>query len=207
MEDGSVPCGVGGLARTREEQAAADVALPLAGFRRLLALGGRPKRLRGINIQRPWARLILEGTKTVEARKYALKGYCNEDLWVIETKGGSKSTLSLERGSVVGQAVAEQSAAARFVSRIVGVVRFESSFRYEDLAQWRADECRHCIPNGSAFDWQGPSMTGKSEMHGWRVASARALAEPQAGPAEKGMIGCKAITRMVLFAPRVEHPG
>lgn len=78
-------------------------------------------------------------------------------------------------------------------------MRFGSSFEYKDLRQWRRDEARHCIPAGSPFDWQGPTEDPRSQMHGWRIASARALAVPQEGPREKGMIGCKAITRVALW--------
>ena len=38
-----------------EEEAAAEAAVTLDEYRRLLALGGKPIRLRGINIQWPWA--------------------------------------------------------------------------------------------------------------------------------------------------------
>ena len=88
-----------------QEEAAAEAAVTLEEYRRLLALGGISKHLRGINIQRPWARLILDGLKTVEARKYELKGYRNEDLWIIETPGKRR------RGET-------------FVARIIGIARF-----------------------------------------------------------------------------------
>ena len=68
---------------TVEKVAAAEAAVTLEEYRRLLALGGISKHLRGINIQWPWARLILDGLKTVEARTYKLTGYLNEDLWII----------------------------------------------------------------------------------------------------------------------------
>ena len=72
---------------TGQEEAAAEAAVTLEEYRRLLAMGGISKHLRGINIQRPWAQMILDGQKTVEARKYDLMGYRNEDLWIIETPG------------------------------------------------------------------------------------------------------------------------
>ena len=37
-------------------------------------------------------------------------------------------------------------------------------------------------------------------MYAWRVASARLLAEPQAGPPTKGMIGATATSRVAVFA-------
>ena len=73
---------------------ATEVAVTLKEYNRLLALGGISKRLRGINIQRPWAQLLLDGLKTVEARTYELKGYLNEDLWIIETPGKGRTRRS-----------------------------------------------------------------------------------------------------------------
>ena len=48
---------------------------------------GGPRRLclRGINIQEQWAQRIYAGLKTIEARKYPLKRYKDELLWLIET--------------------------------------------------------------------------------------------------------------------------
>ena len=118
-------------------EAAAAVGFTLEEYHRLLALGGISKHLRGINIQWPWARLILDGLKTVEARKWEPTGYpLNEDLWMIETpfKGpvsciGVYGKLTKKRGYPTS------------VARIIGIVRFGSSFQYTDLAHWRDDEC------------------------------------------------------------------
>ena len=40
------------------------------------------KFLRCLNVQRPWARLLVTGAKTVEVRKYQLKNYQHEDFHV-----------------------------------------------------------------------------------------------------------------------------
>ena len=144
---------------------------------------GEIRCLRGINIQRPWARKILNGVKSIEARRYPLRSYLNEDLWVIETPGSRGRDDTFE-------------------SRIIGIVRFGADFRYETLAQWHADEAAHCIGRGSPFDWSGPAPdsgpVGKAKnMYGWRVASVTTLVESQPPPEVKGMIGCKAVSRRV----------
>ena len=87
-----------------------------------------------------------------------------------------------------------------FVSRIIGIVRFGGSFQYVDPAHWRDDQKSHRIPEGSCFDWQ-PNTT--PEMYGWNVTSAQALVVPQQGPDKKGMIGCKAITRVAVLRNEV----
>ena len=132
---------------------------------------GEAWHLRGINIQRRWAQLILARTKTVEARKYPLKGYENEYLWLVQTTGHAEETS------------------------IVGVVRFKGCVEYLDLVAWRADRQRHCVPHGDVMDWSGPEQPGVPRMFGWNVAAVHALKEPQPGPDTKGMIGCKAVTR------------
>ena len=135
-------------------------------------MGDISRHLRGINIQRPWARLILNGRKRVEARKYDLNGYLNEDLWIIETKGREMNGKK---------------------SPIIGIVRFGSSFQYKDFDDWHRDRDRHCIPTGSRFDWQ----PDRGCMYGWNVTSTQALVGPQEGPDKKGLVGCKAVTRFV----------
>ena len=68
--------------------------------------------LRGINIQRPWARMLLEGVKTTEVRSYPLKGYFNEDVWLMETAGRCRRGDSFEK-------------------KIIGISRFGSHVRYD----------------------------------------------------------------------------
>ena len=90
---------------------------------------------------------------------------------------------------------------ATSVARIIGIVRFGSSFQYTDLAHWRADKESHCIREGSCFDWQGPTQGKTPKMYGWNVTSAQALVVPQRGPDKKGNIGCKAIKRVAVLKP------
>ena len=170
-------------------EAAAEAAVTLEEYRRLLALGGISKHLRGINIQWPWARLILDGLKTVEARTWEPTGYLNEDLWMIETPfKGPVSCIG-----VYGKLTKERWCPTS-VARIIGIVRFGSSFEYTTLAQWRKDKDSHRIPKGSSYDWKGPRH---GKMYGWKVTSAQ-LIVPQQGPDKKGTIGCKGITRVAV---------
>ena len=60
-----------------------------------------------------------------------------------------------------------------------------------------SNEASHHIPEGSCFDW--PTQGKEPEMYGWKVTSAQALVVPQQGPDKKGMIGCKAITRVAVL--------
>ena len=136
------------------------------------------KKLRVLNVQRPWARLLLAGNKKVEVRKYPLKNYAREELWLLETKGND--------------------APLDFISKIIGIIRFSKDFEYKDLEDFRADESRHCIQKGSRFDWR-PAET--RSLYGWVVANATLLIHPLPAPKVKGMIGAKATkSRMTLPA-------
>ena len=63
------------------------------------------KTFRVLNVQRPWARLLLTGVKKVDVRKYPLKNYMDENLWLLETKG--------------------EGAPRDFASRIIGSIRYD----------------------------------------------------------------------------------
>ena len=139
--------------------------------------------LRGINIQRPWAGLILDGAKTVEARRYDVSSYCDEWLWLIETPGKDK-----------GKHVPEHMRS----HRITGIVRFSSrAVKYDGADDWRSHEHLHRIPETSDFDWKGPGHPNAKPMYGWHVAHTYRLAEPVPGPPVKGVIGCKPVPRLI----------
>ena len=123
----------------------------------------RPTRatLRGLNVQRPWAPMLLDGSKVIETRTYDIdkqKCFANEWFWVVETPGKKR-----QRGQR---------------AHITGCIKFSSeSVRYTSLAQWRADEDKHRIPAGSEYDWNG-----RGAMYGWRVERAYALRSPLPRP-------------------------
>ena len=147
------------------------------------------KPLRGINIQRPWAGLILDGVKKIEARRYDVRSYADEWLWLIETPGKD-----------VGKRVPEHMRK----HRITGLVRFAArAVKYAGVGDWRGHEHLHRIPATSPFDWKprdkselGPDDK-PDEMYGWYVAHAYRLAEPVPGPTIKGVIGCKPVPRLI----------
>ena len=105
-------------------------------------------------------------------RKYPLKNYLGELLWVLETQGKGRKR--------------------DFVSRIIGLIRFGADFEYSDLDHFRLDEHRHGISKGSSFDWE-PSRTPR--LYGWVVSCATYLPCSVSPPAVKGMIGAKATKR------------
>ena len=132
--------------------------------------------LRGLNVQLPWAPMLLDGSKVIEARTYDIDdkgGFGNEWFWLVETPGKQR-----RRGQR---------------ARITGCVKFCSeAVRYTSLDQWRADEDKHRIAAGSDYDWDG-----RGAMYGWRVERVMVLREPVPGPDRKGTINSKPIPRLV----------
>ena len=132
--------------------------------------------LRGLNVQHPWAPMLLDGSKVIEARTYDIDdkgGFGNEWFWVVETPGKQR-----QRGQR---------------ARITGCVKFcREAVRYTSLDQWRADEDKHRIAAGSDYDWDG-----RGAMYGWRVERVMVLREPVPGPDRKGTINSKPVPRLV----------
>ena len=132
--------------------------------------------LRGLNVQHPWAPMLLDGSKVIEARTYDIDdkgGFGNEWFWVVETPGKQR-----QRGQR---------------ARITGCVKFcREAVRYTSLDQWRADEDKHRIAAGSDYDWDG-----RGAMFGWRVERVMVLREPVPGPDRKGTINSKPVPRLV----------
>lgn len=101
--------------------------------------------LPGVNIQWPISRDILSGIKTVETRTYPLPiKYENVELAIIETPGSH----------------------GNFRARIVGIVVFESSFKYQSKKDFYADHSSHRIDQNSPWSWQS-----KKPKWGWRIKS------------------------------------
>ena len=121
----------------------------------------------GVNIQWPWSRLILEGQKTVETRGYPLpEKYLNQDLAIIETPG--------PKGKKFG--IAE--------SRIIGIVRFSGSFKYESFEDWAEDHDRHRVAvNDPTF-----AFSKDQEKWGWIISEVTELKKTRPAPAKRGIV-------------------
>jgi hypothetical protein len=120
--------------------------------------------LPGINIQAPWAELIVSGKKTVETRCYPLpQKYVGKPMAVIETPGRT----------------------GRFSSRLVGVVVFGESFPYRSRDEFYADSGRHHVFPESDFRWD--AANGKAKW-GWPVLSAKRMRKPLPPGFRKGIV-------------------
>lgn len=179
---------------SRPQLPAQDCGLMAKDLQRLMSLGAQQLCYRGLNVQRPWARLLLSGVKTVEARKYTLKKLKKETLWLIETPGKpGKRFASLMK--TLGGLAPPGNWCKKDKAKIIGTVSFNACFQYASREQWISDRCRHCIPEGSEFDWK----LEDGHMYGWVVGAVQTLQEPQPCPEKRGMILSKAVMRAALF--------
>ena len=129
--------------------------------------------LRGMNIQQRWCEQIYSGRKTLEARRYPLKSYRGELLWVIETPNKPK-------------------AGGRTRAAITGMIKFGGDTKYTSMKAWRRDEHRHRIKPGSPFDWDGVC-----DMYAWHVAEVIKLDQDLEPPEKRGQRGSRACERFV----------
>lgn len=123
--------------------------------------------LPGINIQWPWSQMLLSGSKTIETRSYPLpRKYQGKPLALIETPGPSG-----RRQAGITEA------------RIIAIVIFGESFRYQTEKAWAADD-RHLVKSDDpifGFDLSKPKW-------GWPVSKIFPLKAPVAAPLKKGIV-------------------
>lgn len=106
-------------------------------------------KLKGISIQQPYAHLIVTGKKVIETRTYPIpERLVGKKLALIETSGASR----------------------KFKARVIGIVEFNTSWKYNTLAEFRKDEGKHLVSEGSAFDYD--SKKGK---WAWPIKEVTAL--------------------------------
>jgi hypothetical protein len=119
----------------------------------------------GLNIQSPWASLLINGDKSVETRSYPLpKKYEGVELALIETPGKS----------------------GKFKSRIVGTITFSHSFQYPDKQSWKGDYNRHKVEEtDKLFSWN------EKPKYGWAVSDVKKFEEPIDAPKNRGIIFTK----------------
>lgn len=92
------------------------------------------RKIPGINIQAPWARLLLDKKKQIETRTYALPSkFVGQDLWIIETPG--------KLGT--------------FKARVIGTIRFSECKEYRSKEEFYEEADLHLIsPDNREYAWR-----------------------------------------------------
>lgn len=120
----------------------------------------------GLNIQSPWANLLISGSKTVETRSYHLPlKYVGVPLALIETPG--------KKG--------------RFKSRIIGLITFNESFKYKNKKDWLDDNFRHLVEDNNVdYGWND-----LKDKYGWVVSSVEKFEKVIDPPKRRGIVFTK----------------
>lgn len=126
-------------------------------------------KLPGLNVQAPWASLLLEGKKLIETRTYPLpEKYQGQDLWLIETPGRF----------------------GKFKARVIGIIRFSGCKRYMSASDFYDETELHLINQGDpAFSW-----TDGRPKFGWIVEKTSQI-RPFDAPTPRGIIYSSAFDR------------
>lgn len=122
--------------------------------------------LPGLNVQAPWARLLLDGSKTIETRTYPLPTkHVGKDMWLIETPGR------------IG----------KFKARVIGIIRFSSYKQYTSEREFNNDIDLHLVrPTDPNFAWNA-----KIRKFGWVVERVKPIS-PFAAPSSRGHVYARA---------------
>lgn len=119
-------------------------------------------KLPGLNIQAPWAQLLLTGAKTIETRTYPLPSkYAGKWMWIIETPGNSKGSSA----------------------KVIGKIKFSGSKLYKTAREFYDDYDSHRVSKGDPnFHWQA-----SKPKHGW-IVEAVTSCKPFAPPVPRGIV-------------------
>ena len=129
-----------------------------------------------LEVRAPWAAALLDGSKPVETRTYALPpALVGARLLVLESAAGdgaASATPDYVDCELGGLVVAAADAVASGALHVAGEVVFDASFEYASEAEWAADEARHRVgASDASFSWAAVRARGGGEarIHGWRV--------------------------------------
>eukprot|EP00553_Chaetoceros_curvisetus_P014326 CAMPEP_0204642226 /NCGR_PEP_ID=MMETSP0717-20131115/51572_1 /ASSEMBLY_ACC=CAM_ASM_000666 /TAXON_ID=230516 /ORGANISM="Chaetoceros curvisetus" /LENGTH=299 /DNA_ID=CAMNT_0051662983 /DNA_START=898 /DNA_END=1797 /DNA_ORIENTATION=- len=113
----------------------------------------------GLEMQRPWAQLLLDNVKTIETRAYDLpKSLIGKRIDILESKGAGDCVSGLSNVLVGGEI-------DKSVRRI-GWAIFDRVIVYRYKAKFRADEKKHCVQPDSNYSWNDNT----SVIYGWVVS-------------------------------------
>lgn len=126
-----------------------------------------PQAYFGLEVQDPWSKLLLDGTKSIEVRAYDLpSALLGKRIYILQSKAGKSGTSSL--GNVIDLIVKERSV------EVVGWVVFGAVKVYTSKEEFRDDEHLHCVDGCSSYGW---SEGHTSVLYGWLVSEVNECVE------------------------------
>ena len=112
----------------------------------------------GLELQEPWAGLLVDGKKTIETRAYALpEALLGKKVQILQSRKGcvGKSGLGNEV-DIDGTSVA-----------IIGWCKFSKVIKYTDQPAFEGDEQKHLVARSSGYGWKKNLTT---VIYGWLVS-------------------------------------
>ena len=100
----------------------------------------------GLEMQNPWGRKLLDGTKTIETRAYDLpKSLMGKKIDILQSKGG-KDCVSGLSNVMVGEEITN-------AVQPIGWAIFARVEVYRYKGKFIADEKKHCVEQSSNYGW------------------------------------------------------
>lgn len=116
-----------------------------------------------LEVQSPWAGRILDGTKTIETRRYPLpEALLGRAVWILESLEGDTGVSGLP------DSVPLQRTAGGPV--VVGKVVFGSCDLYDSPEAFAQDEEHHLVGKDSPYNW-----SEDAPLYGWTVQHAERM--------------------------------
>jgi hypothetical protein len=119
-----------------------------------------------LEMQSPWANLLLEGKKTIETRAYSLpNALLGKKIWILQSHNGQAGVSSIPNHVDVSKE-SDDGGASNHGVRIVGWCKFASVKSYTDQQEFASDESEHLVTADSGYSW----VAGKTQvLFGWLV--------------------------------------
>jgi hypothetical protein len=137
---------------------------------RSLTWEGWNSRRFGLELQSPWAELLLQGKKAIETRSYELpSALIGKRIDILRSVAGTARVSSLGNSIAVGSNLTLPP-----VQRL-GWCTFERVIHYTDKSSFEADESSHLVTEKSGYAWKD----GETKVvYGWRVGEYGIYKDP-----------------------------
>jgi len=118
----------------------------------------------GLEMQRPWARMVLDGRKRIETRSYNLPpALLGRKIFILESQMGNLGSVCSGIGNIVKLGDLETSDI-----KCIGWCVIHHTFKYSTRLQFESDYQRHCVAADSNFGWKEGE---EKVVYGWEIGT------------------------------------
>ncbi len=126
----------------------------------------------GLEMQHPWSRALLDGSKTIELRQYELPSpLLGRKIYIIETPVGIDGVSGIagncfQANTCIPNDDDFDESTPNQEPRIIGWGIFSTVKQYTSPQDFCRDEHHHLVPSNSSYGWQN---SGTNILYGWVV--------------------------------------